>query len=298
MAETKVAETEVAETAPFRRARNQPLPHPVFNQRFTTTLLGNQSFPYDRPKDRVWNPRVDQVYDKLLRMIPYDSSTGEYLLPAGTRLYHGSMLPDLDLLDRNASSYMTYFGLDAIISIWYVLEMAKRAESAEPGYLYTYELTRPLPVHLIRRLTDHPESHRDGYCESPEIVCVHPQLAYHGTNTDDFNDEPLPFELSVEVTIHTKYYRDFLRLLSVKQVDPMTLYEHRNTMMNEWHPMYAVTEQGNATASRMANAPWIELEEIRRAPASSSEAIRSRRRRHHRRRGTRGKKKRTHRRPR
>lgn len=265
-------------STPFRPAWNEPPSHPLFNQRYTTTLHGDRSFRFPGPRSYEWDPYVEQSITRLYRnVLQTDPETGDLFLPAGTRLYHGSIVPNLDLTGKHASGYMTYFGLDAAISIWYVLELSLKYKQSEPGYLYTFELTKPLPVHLIRRLTDHPENHWGGYCNDPEIVCIHPQLAYHHLNSMRMDELNKPYELSVEVTIHTAHYKDYLRLLSVEQVDPTVLEAHANRAMNEWHPRHAVTELGSATAAAQTTVEAIELKNIHRRGGRGGRGCRGRR---------------------
>ena len=72
------------------------------------------------------------------------------VLPAGTKLYHGSLDPHLDF----SKDRITFFGLDVVISLWYILEMHLWKRKVFQGTLYEFVTTRDIPVKVLTIITD------------------------------------------------------------------------------------------------------------------------------------------------
>jgi hypothetical protein len=122
-----------------------------------------------------------------------DKTIIEYYIPKGTRLYHGSLDFNLQFTDDR----ITFFGIDIIISLWYLLELRRYNKY---GVIYEFEVVEDIPVYLLEDITNHPFNwYGTGTkCRIKEFACIHPQYAYHGT-PDNFG------ELSSEITINLSY---------------------------------------------------------------------------------------------
>ena len=232
-------------SAPFRRPQRFPTPHPIFEHRHENTSYKNipkRNLTSSNPRD--WGLRND-ILDR--------KNDGTYELAVGTRIYHGSTRGDLDLTGKHADNRMTFFGLDALISMWYVLEMSM-SEEINNGYLYTFEVIRPIPVTVLSLTGYHPKN-MFSPCHDLATACIRPQLAYHGT----VNNSPVK-DMSVEVTLHMSHFKDYLQLLSVEKVDPKMLYAFRAHRFHEFHPSHAV---GENLPMAYPSPPMTELENVK-----------------------------------
>ena len=187
-------------------------------------------FGYDHPD---WVEPIKQTlsyYNSLLI-----EKNGEFFLPKGTILYHGSLnYPFREGLQFfSNSNKITFFGLDATISIWYILELIEilgRIDSSNIdiddffnryGYLYLFELTEDLPVHkILKYLSQNPRDQR--VCLRRNTVCLHPQVNFRGI------DRPDLYELSSEVTFYYSDFKDSLQLVDTYLVDPLLLFQNKN----------------------------------------------------------------------
>jgi hypothetical protein len=122
-----------------------------------------------------------------------DTTIIEYYIPKGTRLYHGSLDFNLQFTDDR----ITFFGIDIIISLWYLLELRR---DNKYGVIYEFEVVEDIPVYVLENITNHPYNWggKGAKCRIKEFACIHPQYAYHGT-PDNFG------ELSSEITINLSY---------------------------------------------------------------------------------------------
>lgn len=200
-------------------------PYNVGYSNFFRGLLG-----YDHSD---WVEPVKQTldyYDTLLI-----EKNGDLFLPKGTLLYHGSLkYPFFGSQSMNNPNKITYFGLDATISIWYVLELIEilphklydRSKMDMDrynryGYLYLFELTEDLPVHkILKYLSQNPKE--QWKCLRRNQVCLHPQVNFRGL------DKPDLYELSSEVTFYYSDFKDSLRLMDTYLVDPLLLFQNKN----------------------------------------------------------------------
>ncbi len=128
-------------------------------------------------------------YDKP-RMI--DGQTIEYYIPKGTKLYHSS----LDFYQSFDGDRITFFGIDIIISLWYLVEMNYR-NGKRFGVIYEFDVIEDIPVYILKHIKNHPyDPFGTGtICRSKEFACIHPQYAYH-QDPDSFG------EMSMEVTMN------------------------------------------------------------------------------------------------
>ena len=152
-------------------------------------------------------------------------------LPVGTRLYHGS-LEELDFKAMKRDR-ITFFGLDVVISLWYILELS--GDDVDTiGKLYEFSVVEPIPLMLLEEFYSHPKS--DIQCRKDPIACIHPQLAYHG----DVDTYP-PYDLCIEITMNMKYFKDCIQLTQTYEVDTSILYKNRRKLFTEFNPVQAIT---------------------------------------------------------
>ena len=154
----------------------------------------------DSSEDRMtryeeWNALENKVKNFVQQNLMVNGN-----LRKGTKLYHSTLNADLDF-DKFDKNMKTFFGLDIVISLWYILEMAesneqKTGDLPQYGYLYEFELTKPLKVDkYIENIGEHPSG--VAICEDSLGVCVHPQITFHGISRFDQG----PFDLSIEITM-------------------------------------------------------------------------------------------------
>jgi len=163
-------------------------------------------------------------------------NNGNLFLPKGTLLYHGSLHYPFKEGSQSSDdpTKITFFGLDATISIWYVLELIEmliyklyNKSDIETelynryGYLYVFKLTDDLPVHhILKTLFENPKEHRN--CIRRNTVCLHPQVNFRG-----MNKRPDIYELSSEVTFHYSDFKNSLELIDTYLVDPLILFQNK-----------------------------------------------------------------------
>lgn len=152
----------------------------------------------------------------------------------GTRVYHGSMTPNLDL-SRLDSSRITFFGLEPVICMWYTLEESEKRGTLGVSYIYEYRVEEPIAIdRYIAEIKEHPE----------QETCVHPQVALHGY--DNYHALMGPFDLSIEVTLkHVD--RSKLCLVKVYRVDTKMLSGYTARHINE---LKVVVERGEIRFER------------------------------------------------
>ena len=147
-------------------------------------------------REREWNI----LENRIKNFVKKNVMTGDGYLKEGLKLYHSSLDSNLDFDNFDKDKY-TFFGLDIVISLWYILEMSesqeeKTGELPKYGYLYEFELKEPLKVNkYLEYIGQHPSEDDD--CRIKLGVCVHPQITFHGNSR--FNQGP--FDLSIEVTL-------------------------------------------------------------------------------------------------
>jgi hypothetical protein len=230
-------------------------PHSIFDlsQYIPKSLIPNE---WEKPI-KITNAYIDTILDK------------NGCIPAGTKLYHGSTKSDL----KFTTNKITFFGIDVLISLWYILEMRfdkiqrleeyhehvrkqyssknsrthksshthKNSSSINKiqkkiyGTLYEFITTKPIRVtNKIIELSNNPKN--NGNCQK-ENVCIHPQIIYHGDP-----DSPPPYDLGVEVTLDVSKYRDSMKLNKKYSVNPMILYINRFKEFSEFNPVDAIED--------------------------------------------------------
>lgn len=127
----------------------------------------------------------------------YEILGGDNSIPIGVKLYHGTMNPNLDI--NSLGNYMTFLGLEPMISVWYTSEEAgskSKYDDAKFGYIYEFDVIKPIPADkVIKYISLNPKG-----CDicTNGGVCIHPQITFH-----NFKEQG-PLDLSIEVTLMLK----------------------------------------------------------------------------------------------
>jgi len=194
---------------------------------------------------KEWEGPIKEVltwYNKILI-----KKNNKLFLKKGTTLYHGSTTYPF-LGGQSDTNRMTFFGLDAIISIWYVLEgyllqndrkcfKQKSLQVSRYGYLYEFKLKNDLEVtKIIKLLVSNPKN--DASCKKRNAVCLHPQVSFHGVESK-YRKLPNYFDLCNELSLHYEVYKDILgKPNKIYMIDPILLYQNRNN--EQFDPMDSI----------------------------------------------------------
>lgn len=203
---------------------------------FVYPIISNDHLPKLNPYGMLsflpWNWMYTQWDEPITRNNNYiKEKYADGYLPIGTKLYHGSLEQlDFKALKRDR---ITFFGLDVVISLWYILELSGKYVTTI-GKLYEFKVIKPIPLMLLEPLYDHPKG--DPYCRRTQIACIHPQLAFHGSV-----DTSPPYDLSIELTMNMKYFKDHIQLTQTYIVDTSILYNNRRALFTEFNPVEAIT---------------------------------------------------------
>ena len=184
-----------------------------------------------------------------------------YILPEGTILFHSSTMSEFDS-KKLKDDRITFFGIDVSISLWYLTEMyidlrdrffTENQKKRGIGYLYVFKTTRPLPVHLLYNIKNHP--FYDEKCKTE--VCIHPQHAPHESNIQSTQNGII--DRSIEVTMNLKYFNDAIDLVHKYEVDIRTLLDHAyepefdptNAILNHNHEL--IRKGGSKRSKKQLN---------------------------------------------
>jgi hypothetical protein len=154
-------------------------------------------------------------------------------IPIGKKLYHCSLQHDLNFNDLKNKDRITFFGLDIVISLWYILEMNTFRSKTCNGKLYEFVVVKNIPFHILHELTDNPKDY-DIY-KTTGISCIHPQIAFHG----DTESKP-PYDLCIELAMNMKYFKDYIEVKQTYIVDPTIL--DNNKYKNGFNPVDSIIE--------------------------------------------------------
>jgi len=182
--------------------------------------------------NKKWDIPIQHNIDYIKKT--FSDVDGRLYLPIGTRLYHGSINQDLDFRSLK-NDRITFFGLDIIIALWYILERQRSYIHFRKGKIYEFIVVEPIPLYLLFELYDNPKD--NSHCSKEGIACIHPQIVFHG----DESTEP-PYDLSIELTMNMKYFKDYIKLRHTHIVDPAILYDNRNKLFSEFDPTKSITD--------------------------------------------------------
>lgn len=219
-------------------------------------------FDYDQIQWRIWTGRfwrclitecdpvqwerpVASMLRHYDRMFGKKSPDGNLVMPAGTRLYHGSTQHPF-LGGNPRPDKITFFGLDAVIALWYILEEALmsnepcRRSARVNGFLYEFVLTKDIEItHLIPQLVINPTDRWTPCLRRKDAVCLHPQISFHGVSLPSRRRDIVPiFDLCSELTLRYSRYKDSMRLVRTHHVDPVILFN--NSKNPRFDPMSAI----------------------------------------------------------
>ena len=195
-----------------------PIPFPV--------PLSN---PYDYPEVPVeWETPITNTLMHISELVENNH------IPIDTKLYHGSLDHHLDF-NRLTRDEITFFGIDVVISLWYIFEMQLHSHF-KLGKLYECVVIKPIPVKIITDLFDNPKENES--CISEPIGCIHPQISFHG----DGNSGP-PCDLSIELSMNMKYFKDYIKVVKTYVVDPSILYENIDKSFSEFNPIQSIISE-------------------------------------------------------
>ena len=165
--------------------------------------------------------------------ISYIKNKFTNFITVGTKLYHGSLQHDLNFNDLKNKDQITFFGLDVVISLWYILEINTFRNKMRNGKLYEFVVVKDIPFNLLCELTDNPKDYN--IYKKSAISCIHPQIAFHG----DTESSP-PYDLCIELAMNMKYFKDYIKLKQTYIVDPTILDD--NKYKNDFNPVDSIIE--------------------------------------------------------
>lgn len=231
----------------FRRASNFSGP----KNSYLTTKNTMHRYAYEASNLVSW------LKKSLLTTVKSNNKNeNTYILPEGTILFHSSTMSDFDI-KKLKDDRITFFGIDVSISLWYLTEMytdfkgrffTENQKKKGIGYLYVFKTTRPLPVHLLYDIQNHPFG--DEKCRTE--VCIHPQHAPHESNIVSTKNGII--DRSIEVTMNLKYFNDAIELIHKYEVDIRTLLDH--AYEPEFDPTTAILNNNHESISKGGSKRW------------------------------------------
>jgi hypothetical protein len=215
-----------------------------FNQITDFIYPIKQKIPDSNPHDlitivnvwKLWENLWENEWAKPIENVNYYISTRildkNHCIPVGTKLYHGS-LKNVDLLelrDTSRSEQLTFFGIDIVIALWYILEMQMNYDELCVGKLYEFEVFTPIPVTLISDLFSNPKD--IPHCKK-DVAFIHPQVSFH--------DAANICDLCIEVGMRLQIFKHNLRLRKKYVVDTRILYMNAHKTFKDFNPVRAIT---------------------------------------------------------
>jgi hypothetical protein len=222
--------TNSTKISPKSNSSNTPLQsRPILGDNILQSPFhwyGFSLFQSKKKKDKVktfkqmWKNKgadaMKYIKEEFLKEVP--DSSGNWILPKGTKLYHTTF--DNSLVFKK-KIYPTFFGLDSELPLWYLLErlLMMRIKQDKPGYLYVYKVKDDLPItELWDSITDHPFTKK--VCETKPNVCLHPQVSFRGSSKSNF------YDVGIEITMFNP--GDYLKLKNVYEVDIEAMSKQRD----------------------------------------------------------------------
>jgi hypothetical protein len=166
-----------------------------------------------------WYEYTQRVNRHIRTLLDKDSN-----IPIGTKLYHSTNWQESILTNPN----MMFFGIDVVISLWYLAELNKPNEK---GILYEFVVTKPIPTILLDGLLDNSKGSFSCWADK---ACIHPQVAYHSRKFAP------PYDLCIEVTFYLKYVKDSIQLRNTYSVNTQLLLDNQEKSFEQWNPTLAI----------------------------------------------------------
>jgi hypothetical protein len=195
-------------------AHDKPLPNTDPND-IVSWALHKVSDPWYEYTQRVDEHIKQNILDK-------DSH-----IPIGTKLYHCTYWQDSIMTNPN----LMFFGIDVVISLWYLAEQYNPNKPDQKGILYEFVVTKPIPTILLEGLLD---NSKESFSCWWDKACIHPQITYHSRKFAP------PYDLGIEVTFYLKYYKDSIQLRKTYSVDTQMLLDNQEKTFKEWNPTLAI----------------------------------------------------------
>ena len=181
-----------------------------------------------------------------------------FTLKKGTYLFHGTpdftfdldnlVAPDL-LTDFGGFNRFIFFGLSAMISLWYTVErfskqaVQKHSSNKTPGtfeaYLNVYHLEKDLKIQYIEDniIYNQEDTLFRSFCN--KAPCLHPQYAFH--SIEQLNSARGPVDLDWELTIPINILKkNQLRLIAKYEIDVLKLLKHSSKNINQFDPISSI----------------------------------------------------------
>nr|QFG74780.1 MAG: hypothetical protein [Megaviridae environmental sample] len=190
----------------------------------------------------------------LKKIMEINPEPFEFTLKKNTILYHSSqhILPFHKIkFDSSSKTGFVFFGLSAVISIWYASEMytaaARRAKKKFNAYLNVYRLDKDIKVKYVE--DDISENQENTYNQPicKHHPCLHPQFGYHSYEQLATKRGPvdLDFELTLPINMLQGKSKLNIEPLGVYEIDVGELVEHSLENIEEYDPSSAVDFTNN-----------------------------------------------------
>lgn len=186
----------------------------------------------------------------LKKIMEIKSEPFEFTLKKNTILYHYSphMLPFHKIkFDTSSRTGFVFFGLSALISIWYASEIYTRTvrsvkKKEFTAYLNVYRLDKDIKVKYVE--DDVSENQENTYNQPicKHHPCLHPQFGYHSYEQLATKRGPvdLDFELTLPINMLQGKNKLNIEPLGVYNIDVEQLVEHSLENIEKYNPLSAV----------------------------------------------------------
>jgi hypothetical protein len=185
-----------------------------------------------------------------INIVPY-----EFTLKKHTILYHYSphMLPFIKIkFDNSRQTGFVFFGLSALISIWYASEIYTRSARRKikkefTAYLNVYRLDKDIKVKYIEDDVSENQEADQNLKICKHHPCLHPQFAYHSYEQLATKRGPvdLDFELTLPINLLQGKQKLNLEPLGVYNIDVEQLANNSLENIEAYNPLAAVNFSEN-----------------------------------------------------
>ncbi len=241
----------------FINTKKNPHMLPIYktkNGEFSMPPWWNPSAPVTPPTCQIKDTTAAWQY-----FIQFVQKTYGYdikAIPVGSKLYHGSLeYPQVTL-----PTAFRYFGTDAVISLWYLNEMVDNMEGdpeTTPGYLYEFEVTRPIAFKYLKEINSHPVDDLD--CKTE--VCVHPQVSFHAPTSGELCFVDLGTEVTIPASLLPKEIlqtTSHLKPVAVYKVDIGILDDNYKSSIYDFNPVDAIMQRIWPNLKRQQESPTLD----------------------------------------
>jgi hypothetical protein len=201
----------------------------------------------------------------LKKIMEIKSEPFEFTLKKNTILYHCSphILPFHKIkFDTSSRTGFVFFGLSALISIWYASEIYTRTargvfkkkfglllededapeKKGFTAYLNVYRLDKDIKVKYVEDDISENQEARQNLPICKHHPCLHPQFGYHSQEqlTTKRGPVDLDFELTLPISMLQGKNKLNIEPLGVYNIDVEELVEHSLENIEEYNPLSAV----------------------------------------------------------